>query len=323
MASVQAHGLNLVLRWTVRRRSRGTIDVATVRAVGARLDRWMGRSASAQPGRAVTAHGVPCESFDLTVADPGRVLLYLHGGGFVVHLPAAYRAFSRRLSRTLGMRVVLPQYRLAPEHPFPAGSDDCLTTYRWLLDEGVDPRRIVIAGDSAGANLALVTVIRIRDAGLRPPACAAMFSGAFDLTWQSASLAYNRDKDPMIVPDALPVLSSYYIDSRNAANPWVSPIYADFASLPPLHFQAGGTEVLVDDSIRAADKARWAGVEVELTVWPGLPHVFQAVGWLPEAGQSLADVSAFVARHISAVTPRRGSQARHDVQMGPKEEPAS
>lgn len=301
MASVQARGLNLVLRWTVRRRSRGTIDVATVRAVGARLDRWMARSASSQSGRAVMAHGVPCESFDLTGANPGCVLLYLHGGGFVAHLPAAYCAFSRRLARTLGARVVLPQYRLAPEHPFPAGSDDCLTTYRWLLDEGINPRRIVIAGDSAGANLALVTVIRIRDAGLPSPACAAVFSGAFDLTWRSASLTYNRDKDPMIVPDALPVLVSYYADSSVAADPWVSPIYADFAGLPPLHFQAGGTEVLVDDSIRAADKARWAGVDVELRIWPDLPHVFQAVRWLPEAAQSLAELGAFVARHVPAV----------------------
>lgn len=203
MPSLASRALNAALRGLVKRRFRHGLSVATVRSVGATLERWVARGALALPGERVAAGRVDCECFGPQGADEERILLYLHGGGFMAHLPVAYRVFARQLSVALGARVLLPDYRLAPEHPFPAGPDDCLDAYRWLLAQGINAKRIVIAGDSAGGNLALVTAIRIRDAALPAPGCVVMLSPATDLTGASASLRYNAGRDPLLVPEAL------------------------------------------------------------------------------------------------------------------------
>jgi epsilon-lactone hydrolase len=255
------------------------------------------------------ANGVPGEWFRPTVPDEHRILLYLHGGGFITHLPSAYRQFARRLGDALGAQVLLPNYRLAPEHLFPAGADDCLATYRWLLTQGYAPERIVIAGDSAGGNLALVTAIRIRDEGLAAAACVVMLSPTTDLTGASASIQANRDRDPMLIPEALPFVRTTYAPGVDWHNPLISPIYDSFERLPPLLFHAGSTELLVDDSIRAADKARQAGVPVELDVWPDMPHVFQMIEWLPESRAAIAGIARFVRQHVPAPMPGIGDRA--------------
>jgi epsilon-lactone hydrolase len=281
----------------VKRRLHGGLSVESVREVGARLDGWVARGEPARPGDPVVANDVPCEWFAPPI-DEQRVVLYLHGGGFMAHLPLSYRVFARVLAGALGARVLLPDYRLAPEHPFPAGPDDCLAAYRWLVTQGIDAKRIVIAGDSAGGNLSLVTAIRIRDEGLPAPGCVVMLSPATDLTGGSASLKYNRDHDPMLVPEALPVVIATYAPHADLSQPWLSPIYDSFERMPPLLFHAGSTELLVDDSIRAAEKARWAGVSVELEVWPDMPHVFQMNLWLPEAQAAIAGIAGFVRQHV-------------------------
>jgi len=284
----------------VKRRLRKSLSVRTVRDAGAVLERWASRGNIGKHGESVSANGVNCEWFAAPVDDEQRVVLYLHGGGFMTHLPSAYRVFARRLSGALNARVLLPDYRLAPEHPFPAATDDCLEVYRWILAQGIDPKRIIIAGDSAGGNLSLVTAMRIRDAGLPAPGCVVMLSPTTDLTGASASLKYNRHRDPMLVPEALEFVRGTYAPTTQPTHPWLSPIQDSFERLPPLLFHAGSTELLVDDSIRAADKAHWAGVPVELEIWPGMPHVFQMMGVLPEARAAIARIARFVSRHVPA-----------------------
>jgi monoterpene epsilon-lactone hydrolase len=300
MTSLAARTLNTALRLMVKRRLRKSLSVSTVRDAGIVLERWASRGNFGKPGDPLVANGVRCESFAAPADDAQRVLLYLHGGGFMTHLPSAYRVFAHRLSGALKARVLLPDYRLAPEHPFPAATDDCLEVYRWILAQGIDSQRVIIAGDSAGGNLALVTAIRIRDAGLRAPACVVMLSATTDLTGAGASLKYNKNHDPMLVPEALEFVRSTYAPTIDPAHPWLSPLQDDFARLPPLLFHAGSTELLVDDSIRAADKARWAGVAVEIEIWPDMPHVFQMMGMLPEARAAIAEIERFVTRYVPA-----------------------
>ena len=180
MPSLTGRVLNAALRLLVKRRLRHGLSVESVRNVGAKLDWWVARGYPAKPGGPVVANGVPCEWFAPPLLDEKRILLYLHGGGFMAHLPSAFRVFARRLGGVTGAQVLLPEYRLAPEHPFPAGPDDCLDAYRWLLAQGFNAKRIAIAGDSAGGNLALVTAIRIRDEGLPRPGCVVMLSPALN-----------------------------------------------------------------------------------------------------------------------------------------------
>ena len=303
MPSFASRVLNAALRSLVKRRLRHGLSVAAVRSVGATLERWIARGDLAQPGDAVAAGRVPCEWLGPPNSAEQRVLLYLHGGGFISHMPSAYRVFARRLGAALGAGVLLPDYRLAPEHPFPAGTDDCLDAYCWLLSQGFDAKRIVIAGDSAGGNLTLVTAMRIRDEVLPSPGCAVMLSPVTDFTGASASNKYNLEQDPLLVPELQEFLLAAYAPNVAATHPLVSPIQGSFEGLPPLLFHAGSTEIIVDDSIRAADKARWANVHAELEVWPDMPHVFQMMNALPEARAAIAQIARFVRQHVPAPTP--------------------
>ena len=309
MSSLSGRALNVALRLLVKRRLRHGLTVAALRAASANLDRWASRGERSRPGDSVMANGIPGEWFGAPATDERRILLYLHGGGFMTHLPSAYRQFARRLGDALGAQAFLPDYRLAPEHPFPAGADDCLAAYSWLLAEGFATERIVIAGDSAGGNLALVTAIRIRDEGLAAPACVVMLSPTTDLTGGSASILRNRDRDPMLMPEALPFVRTTYAPDVDWHNPWISPIFDSFERLPPLLFHAGSTELLIDDSIRAADKARQAKIPVELDVWPDMPHVFQMIEWLPESRAAIAGIARFVRQHVPAPMPGVGDSA--------------
>jgi len=226
-----------------------------------------------------------------------RVLLYLHGGAWITHAPALYRSLARRLAQTLQARVLMPDYRLAPAYRFPAGSDDALGAYKHLLDSGIPPEQIVIGGDSAGGNLALVTLIRARDAGLPLPACGFMFSPVTDLTLGSASSHRNQLSDVMFsLPAGALVGAAYLDDMSQVRHPWVSPLFAQVHGLPPLLLQASDSEMLADDARNFAERVRAAGGQAEYSSWHDLPHVFQMAGFLSEAAAALQEVRRFVQR---------------------------
>ena len=185
-------------------------------------------------------------------------------------------------------------YRLAPEHPFPAAIDDCLHAYAALLDAGQEPGQLMIAGESAGANAALVTLQRARDAFLPMPAGAVLISGGFDFSWSSPSIGINAHKDSTLGARGLAFLKRWYRPDVDRTDPLISPLFGDFTGLPPLLFQTGHAEVLRDDSVRATERARAAGVPAWLEVFPEVPHAWHQFGtWLPETRDALRQIRRF------------------------------
>ncbi|NRF72384.1 alpha/beta hydrolase [Aquincola sp. S2] len=302
--------LRLLLRALLKplwRRLAGPEGIRRLRAHAARADRWVGggRDAAVQ---SVQLEGVAgCWIGDAAAAQHG-VLLYLHGGGFCVHMPATYRALGAALQQRTGLRVLLPDYRLAPEHPYPAGLDDVERVYTALLAnavadgpaEGLDPRRCCIAGDSAGGALALALLQRLRDRGLPLPACAVLLSPVTDLCGGSPSWQRNERSDWMFTLAAQPLLCEAYAPGRDLADPGLSPLLGHWHGLPPLAFHVSSSEMLLDDSVRAVERARAAGVAAELRIWPDLPHVFQVALSLRDAQRSLDEIGHFIARHLKA-----------------------
>jgi len=220
-------------------------------------------------------------------------LLYLHGGGYFACSAFTHRSITAAYA-IRGLRVFAPDYRLAPEHLFPAAVEDALAVYRGLLESGFAPERLSIGGDSAGGGLALATLLGAKAAGLPMPACALLFSPWTDLAGTGASLHTNRQRDAMLVSDKLHEGAGFYLNGADARNPLASPLYGDLAGLPPLLIQVGDTEILLDDSTRLADAARAAGVTVDLKIWENMPHVWQVSQFfLPEARQALNEAAAF------------------------------
>lgn len=293
--SWRSRALNAVLRLTMGRPLRDDADIVALRRHYEKLDARQFRVDSDVERIPVECGGVPCEWIVVPGTRPERVVLYLHGGSFAFRFPNAHAALSARLCRRLHARALIPDYRLAPEYPFPAAPDDCHAVYRGLLAEGVDPRNIVFAGDSAGANLALVTLHRARAAGEPLPACAVLLSPAVDCTMRSPSMFTFDGQDPMIRFASLLVLRRHYVPSPELyTNPEVSPLFADFEGFPPLFIQAGSAELLRDEATRTAEKADAAGVDVELELWPGAAHSFQIAGFLPEAALAVDHIASFV-----------------------------
>ncbi|MCV2371320.1 alpha/beta hydrolase [Paucibacter oligotrophus] len=243
----------------------------------------------------VSCNGVPAEWISVPQTQPGRIILYLHGGSFAFRFPNAHASFAARLCQRLGAKALIPDYRLAPEHPFPAAPDDCQASYRWLLGNGCKPEQLLVVGDSAGGNLALVTLHRSLQAREPMPACAVLLSPAVDCTLDSPSMAANEARDPMFSLRNFLVLRRLYVPSPLLyTHPDVSPLFGDFAGFPPLFLQAGQSEMLCDEAIRIAHKAHASGVDVELELWPETPHLFQMAPFLPEAVRALDEIEKFV-----------------------------
>lgn len=227
-------------------------------------------------------------------------LLFLHGGGYSAGSCVTHRELAARICLAGGVRALLLNYRLAPEHPFPAAVEDATAGYRWLLKSGVAPARIVVAGDSSGGGLALATLLRAREQGLAMPAGAALISPWTDLALTGPSLQSRADADPLCSREGLQQAAALYLAGADATAPLASPLYADLRGLPPLLIHVGGDEALLSDATRLAERAQAAGVEVALEVWEEMWHVWHAWAGMPEAQQAVGRVGAFIRRRISA-----------------------
>ncbi|GHD92979.1 alpha/beta hydrolase [Streptomyces naganishii JCM 4654] len=235
--------------------------------------------------------------------DRGR-LLYLHGGGYVIGSPRTHAGLVGELARRAGLRAVSVDYRLAPEHPFPAAVDDGLAAYRELLAAGTAPQDLVMAGDSAGGGLVIATLLAAREAGLPQPAAVVVFSPWADLTLAGATIRSKEGADPIFTEADLRAYADLYVGAGDRAHPLVSPVFADLAGLPPLLVQAGANELLLDDAVRLAARAGADDVEVTLEVGSGLPHVFQHhYGLLGEADAALDRAARFLTAHLGTEHP--------------------
>jgi monoterpene epsilon-lactone hydrolase len=243
----------------------------------------------------VTAGGVPAHWLAAPGADTGRVLLFLHGGGYELGSLRSDGELAARLGRASGMRVLFPEYRLAPEHPFPAAIDDVLAVWRWLrTDQDLSARSIAVAGDSAGGGLAVALLVAIRDAGDALPAAAVLMSPTVDLTSSGASMTERADQDPFSTPALLRQLASSYLAGADPKTPLASPLFASLAGLPPLLVLVGTADLLLSDSERLAAAAAQAGVDVTLEVGEGLPHVYPIMLGTPEAAEATDQIGRFL-----------------------------
>lgn len=225
-----------------------------------------------------------------------RAILYLHGGGFIMGSPATHRELASRLSLATRAAVLVPDYRLAPEHPFPAAVQDTMSAYRWLLQNGFEAGRLAVGGDSAGGGLSLQALMALSADGTPLPAAAFFLSPVTDwVSFDGESYSTRVDLDPFITLDACRFSASCYVGANDPETPLLNPLKADLAGLPPLCIHVGDHELLLSDSTRLAERARACGVRVELKVWPGMWHVFQTgARFVPEARRSLEEIGRFV-----------------------------
>jgi monoterpene epsilon-lactone hydrolase len=249
----------------------------------------------------VDANGVKAEWIIANNAAPDRVILYLHGGGYVMGSIDTHRELVARLSKAARARALALDYRLAPEHPFPAAVDDSITAYRWLLAQGYKPGRIVVAGDSAGGGLAVSTLLALRDIGAPSPAGAACISPWVDFEAEGESMTSRAAQDPLVSREMILSIARMYLGEKgNLREPLAAPINAVLNDLPPLFIQVGDAETLLDDSTRLADHAEKAGVDVTLQIWEEMPHVWHlAAPVLAEGQEAIEKIGEFVLKRTS------------------------
>ncbi|WP_421998906.1 alpha/beta hydrolase [Reyranella sp.] len=248
-------------------------DVAAARARFEKMADFLGGAPDAIC-EAVDAGGVPAEWVMAPGGDPRRAVLYLHGGGYAIGSINTHRRLAYDLSAASGARVLVIDYRLAPEHPFPAAVDDAAAAWSWLLEQGLAPNRLAVAGDSAGGGLTIATLVNLRDRKLGLPACAAAISPWVDLEGVGNSITARAAQDPMVQKPGLSWMAEMYLAGKDAKAPLAAPLHADLAGLPPVLVQVGTAETLLDDATRIAEKLHAAGVDVRLSVWPNMVHVF-------------------------------------------------
>jgi acetyl esterase/lipase len=297
---------NRLLTWALRRwvkpNSRHPQDVPASR----KLTERMPFGARLAPGwriRAGTGAASNGEWIEPIVPDdPARTrcILYFHGGAYISMSARTHRAITSRLAAWSGAALFALDYRLAPEHPFPAALQDAIAAYRAIIETGISPSQIVVAGDSAGGGLALSLLLALRDAGMKLPAAAVLFSPSTDLAATGESIVGNSDADAMFFGPWIAAVAQHYLAGTPATNPLASPVYGDLTGLPALLIQVGDSEVLLDDSRRVHDKARRSGVECRLQLWRGVPHGWQIfASFLPEASAALRDAGAFIRAQLA------------------------
>ncbi len=244
--------------------------------------------------------GMPAELIRPPQAPEQDLVLNLHAGAFILGSYNTDRVVTARLAHLTGKCVLTPNYRLAPEHPFPAAIEDALKMYRWVLKQGIEPSRVVVTGTSAGGALAVSLLVSARDAGDPPPAAAVCLSPPLDHTISGASVKTNVSSDVTLRPDMLEYAVNTYLGTTDPKTPLASPLFADLHGLPSMLIQAGGGELLLDDAIRFAQHAKEAGVEVELSIWDGMFHGWQALAaFLPEGRKALEEVGRYIRTRLA------------------------
>jgi monoterpene epsilon-lactone hydrolase len=287
MPSWQSYLIHPFLRLYVKRRLARAASAGAARAL-------LGTPMPALPGASFTPDhlgGVPGEWVN-GQAPPEATLLYIHGGGYFTRSPQTHRSITSAFALR-GFAVYAPDYRLAPEHPFPAAIDDALAAYRALIAQ-TRPERLAVAGDSAGGGLALAMLLAAKAENLPLPACIILFSPWTDLACTGASLLTNAERESMLYAPRITEAAAVYLDGADPQNPLASPLYGDLTGLPPMLIHVSECEILLDDSTRLAGRIRAAGGRVDLTIWPNLPHVWQVSQiLLPEARESLDQAASF------------------------------
>jgi len=248
----------------------------------------------------VTAGGVKSEWVTAPGTDAGRAILYLHGGGYVIGSINTHRAMAGRLSRAAKARVLVIDYRLAPEHPHPAAVDDAVAAYRWMLQQELKPSRIVVSGDSAGGGLTVATLVAIRDAQLPIPAAGVPISPWVDMEAIGESMTTKAAEDPIVQKAGLLEMAKAYLGGKDPRTPLAAPLYADLSGLPPLLIQVGTAETLLDDASRLSERAKKAGVKVTYEPWENMIHVWHLFApMLDEGKQAIERIGEFIRQHTA------------------------
>lgn len=291
--SIQLFAIDLLLRATMKRRMKKNPDVLELRPIMAEAPKRTPPShISMSDGR---LNGVPCEVLKTADAKDGRAILYIHGGGWVAGAPWNHRALTWRLAAQTQSTVYAIDYRLAPEHPFPAGLDDCVAAYGALLDMGIPPGGIIIGGDSAGGNLTFATALKLKQDGLPQPAGLVALSPATELADRLPSHQSNIARDAMFNEKLFGTVAAAYCPNHDTTDPLISPLRGDVSGLAPTLIQCSRDEMLRDDGVKMAEKLNNAGVSATLEIWPKVFHVWQITAdMLPEARKAIANIAAFI-----------------------------
>jgi acetyl esterase/lipase len=294
MISWQARVFNQFLKIAGRRHP-GKRTIADFRRMVARVDKWFTGLPRGVLIEEQTLGDVPVRWVRLAARGKEGAAFLIHGGAWCVETPNLHTGLAARLAVALGMNVVMPHYRLAPEYPFPAASEDCWAAWQGLLQSGVDPARVVLIGDSAGGALALGLMSRLHQAGMTQPQCGLLLSPATDLAIMGRSVVENHRSDAMFRITTLFLFRNWYLGDTSPTHPLASPYWGEFTGFPPLMFQVSGAEMLLDNSVFAAAKAQREGVAAQLSIWPGMPHDFTLFAFLPEARSGIGELVQFVA----------------------------
>lgn len=294
MSSIQAKIAKFVLRVNPYSWAQGTVQEQRSRQERSTRFFKIPKEVQCQP---LNINDITAEWISCSDTEEG-VILYLHGGAYTLGSINVHREYLARLALTTRQKVLAINYRLAPEHPFPAALEDSLMTYRWLLAQGTKPSCIVLAGDSAGGGLTLSTLVSLRDAGDLLPACAVCISPWVDLRPPVKSVSSRKSIDPILNFNLLEVYAKNYAHDYERDHPLISPIFADLKGLPPLLIHAGTDEILLDQAILIFEKALAAGVDARLEKWQGMFHVFQILAFLPETRNSLDQISQFITTNL-------------------------
>jgi len=294
MSSIRASIFRTISSAYVRRVNVEKVDLNKIRKLWGTFGRFMFTASGVVVAKDQIC-GLHAEWLTPDNAAPGKLLLYLHGGGYVVGGCDMHRQLVSHIARAGRIKALLPEYRLSPEAKYPAAIDDAVAVYKAVLASGIKPQDIIIAGDSAGGGLTMATLLTLRDAGEPLPAAAVLLSPFLDLTGSGESMRTRASNDPWFSAEDLPLIANLYCEPEQQGEPRVSPVFADVANLPPIYIQVGNEEILLSDSERLRDNIIAAGGTVQLDIWPDMWHVFQMfIGKMPEARRAVDKIGSYL-----------------------------